>query len=231
MYKRRPRRFNRRRSRTVKASLPNKSLAYKAFHTKQTYLPSAAALVVDGTNMTYSAPNGTLLGPNAGAPGLGTFTLRFVASDLPNYTEWATVYDAYRINKVIVKMVPLISNIQVTPIDTAINTAQQFMSTVIDYDDSSQLSSYNACLEYATFKETPCYRTHKRVLTPAIAMEAFKTSGTTIGYVQKRKQWVDMANGDVEHYGIKGVIPNNTHAIQQQWKVFVTMYISFKQVR
>jgi len=146
--------------------------------------------------------------------------------------SYAALFDAYRINKVVVKMVPQVTSLTVGSTASAPVTAKQsFMTSVIDYDDATALTSYNAALEYETFRATPMYRTHKRVLTPALSQQAFKTSGTTIAYMQKRKQWVDAAYGDTEHYGLKFYIQNSPDLLQQMWKVYVTMYVSFKQVR
>lgn len=228
--KRKP--FNRRFNRGRKARIGRGSIQSKVHFYKQTYFPSATSLLVTGgTSTSYVANQGLLYGPQSLAAD-GYFALKFLASDLPQYTSLAALYDTYKINKLVVKFVPQINSL--TAVSTAgslVSAPQEFMSTVIDYDDATLLTNYTDALQYQTFKETPTYKIHKRVITPKLSMSAFKTSGTTIGYVQKSKQWVDAAYGDVEHYGLKGSIQSNTNSVQQIWKVFVTAYISFKQVR
>ena len=96
------------------------------------------------------------------------------------------------------------------------------------------LTTEGGLLEYETFKQTPPYRKHTRAFIPALAQEAYKTTGTTIAFMQGRKKWLDAAYADVEHYGIKGLIngPANLGGqVQTAWKVYITMYISFKQTR
>jgi len=107
------------------------------------------------------------------------------------------------------------------------------MITVLDYDDNTVLADLNAAMEYESARVTKPTQTHKRVLVPALAMNAYKSTGTTITYVQKKKQWVDMADaGLTEHYGIKGVLPYvNVNQSTQSWWIWVTYYFSCKQLR
>jgi len=199
---------------------------------KQTYFPSAGNFQLTGGNGNYNAANGVLTGNLNAAAGDQAWTLRFTLSDLPQNVSLASIFDTYKIKRVVVKFIPQINSLtSVSSAATALVANQQFMSTVIDYDDSNAILTYNNLLEYETFRETPTYRTHKRSLVPKISMLAYKTSGTTIGYVQKSKQWLDAANADIEHYGLKGYHIANANMIQQQWKVYVTMYVDFKQVR
>lgn len=210
---------------------------------KQTYHPSAANLATDA-NCAYTAGgggafgSGVLSGPATGsvAPA-GYFSLKFTANDLPQYASFSALFDCYKINKVVVKLIPVVTNYNV-PGNTAGNVAAepQWLSTVIDYDDATLLTTEGSLLEYETFKQSRPGRAHKRVFTPKIAMDAYRTGGTTIGFIQKsmRENYIDAAFGDTEGYGLKGLINGPAllaDQIQGAWKVYVTMYITFKQTR
>lgn len=181
-----------------------RSLMLKQHHFKQTYQPSTANFVDAGVaaNGTYiNAPNGIVYGPTVTALDSYFFALRFTVADLPQIASFTALFDSYRINKVVVKFVPMQNNVPTVAVSAAganQNGVTQDMETVIDYDDAVILTSRAAALEYDTYKETPCWKTHKRVIVPSMSMEAFKTSGTTIGYIQKKKQWIDAAYTDVD---------------------------------
>lgn len=222
-------------------ALIGRQLSLKMHHFKQTYHPLAANVITDA-NCHYSfvgtgaVGSGTLYGPATGdVSPAGYFAMRFTLADLPQVASFAGLFDAYRINKVVVKFVPYV-NSYTTSSGAAANLAaqNQFLSTVIDYDDASVLTTEGSLLEYETYKTTPAYRKHTRSLVPALSQEAFKTSGTTIGYTQQRKKWIDAAYTDVECYGIKGLINGpaiQADQVQCAWKVIVTAYVSFKQTR
>lgn len=218
-----------------------RGLSLKKHHFKQTYHPSATNVTVDANcryapTGTGAVGSGTLYGPaTTDLQPAGYFSIKFTLSDLPQATTYTSLFDAYRINKVVVKFIPVLSNYN-QPGNTAGNLAAepQWLSTVIDYDDSTVLTTEGALLEYETMKQTQPSRKHVRTLVPAVAMSAYKTSGTTIGFAQKRKMWLDSAYTDIEHYGVKGLINGPaTMAAQVQcaWKVYITAYVSFKQTR
>lgn len=208
----------------------------KTHHFKQTFIPSTTSLVTNGTVSYVASDQGWLTGPNntssAGAD--GGFTYHFILSDLPQASSYSALFDSYRVNKVIFKAIPNVS-LTSAPTSAGQSTKEvQFLNSCLDYDDSTALTTLNQCLEYETFMQTPMYKPHVRTFVPAVSQQVYKTSGTTIGFQQRRKQWVDIAYTDVEHYGIKAYIPANpTQAdnIQGSWKVYVTVYFSCKQVR
>lgn len=224
-----------------RTNIPRGLTFSKVHHFKQTYHPTATNVSTDA-NCHYSfggtgaVGSGTLYGPASGdlSPA-GYFAMRFTLADLPQVASFTALFDAYRINKVVVSFQNY-SNVtnQATNTPANLGAQPQWLSTVVDYDDTTLLTTEGSLLEYETFKQTPPYEKHVRVLVPAVSMEAFKTSGTTIGYSQHKKQWIDAAYTDVEHYGIKGLINGpavQADQVQSAWKVYVTAYVSFKQTR
>lgn len=213
-----------------KAMVPTvpRGLQLKKHHFKQTYFLGSGSINISG-GFTYNAGQGLLFGPSTID---ASCAMTFKASDMPQWGAFASLFDTYRINKVVIKMVPQVNSLTAaSTTSSSIGANGQFMSTVIDYDDNIALGSYSSLLEYENFKETPPYKMHKRAIVPSLSASVYKTSGTTIGYSQKKKQWIDASYGDVEHYGIKAYVPGNTNSVQQVWKVFIITYISFKQTR
>lgn len=161
-----------------------RTLNLQVHYFKQTYFPSATAL--SNTGGSYSASNGILQGPTANSD-MG-FSLKILASDIPQFASFAALFDAYKIAKVVVKFVPqttqytMVSNPGSTPVTTT--AQQQYLNTAIDLDDSSIPTSLQEIMEYETFLSTPAYKNHKRVFVPRMSQLAFKTSGTTVAYTQ-----------------------------------------------
>lgn len=72
-----------------------------------------------------------------------------------------------------------------------------------------------------------------RIFTPRIAVQAYKATGTTIGFTTKSYQWIDCAYPDVVHYGIKYWLPSTggvTTGICSMLPI-ITYYVKFQSVR
>lgn len=206
-------------------------------HFKQMYRPSSTALSFSSgaTGSAYDANEGIIFGPDpASTPGDGYWSLYFTLNDLPQMASYSALFDCYRINKAVLKLTPFLTGLTTSNIATGTTaTFDECMVTVLDFDDSTQLTSLSAAEEYETYKMTPSYKEHTRTLVPAVSSVAYKTA-LTFGYTQKTKQWVDIANPEVPHYGVKGVIQGPgtaANARRQAWWVRVKLYFSCKQVR
>lgn len=253
VYGRRRVRFNRRKPlpnvpgskisgyrRLARKVMIPRGIRMKMHHFKQTYHPAVANFNLNA-NCTYTntgtgaAGSGVLIGPSSASTGpAGYFTYHFTMDEIPQSATFAALFDAYRVNKIVLKFIPMTMFTQSSNTSANLAAQPQWLSTVIDYDDSTLLTTEGALLEYETFKQSRPSATHKRVFVPALAQDYFKTSGATIAYGQARKRWIDAAYLDVEHYGVKGLIngPANLGAqVQCSWKVYATAYISFKQTR
>lgn len=163
----------------------------------------------------------------------------FRLNQLPNYTEFTTLFDAYRI--VGIKVNILFSRINVNSgpgAQTAI--PQGIVYDVVDYDGDTALTipeiyQYQNLhiigiqkLEMYTGKITRFFR-------PKVSVNAY-AGGVTSGYTQKSRQWIDNANSTVQHYGWKfiydgavegGTGLNDNHGF---FSFVCTMYVQCKQV-
>ena len=225
--------------RPIKYRIP-RGIRMKMHHFKQTYHPASANILCNAncsyTNTgTGAAGSGVLIGPSTSSTGpAGYFSYHFTMDEIPQSATFAALFDAYRVNKIVLKFIPMNQFTQLGNGSANLAAQPQWLSTVIDYDDNTLLTTEGQLLEYETFKQSRPSATHKRVFVPAMAQQYFKTSGTTIAFGQAKKRWVDAAYLDVEHYGIKGLVNGpavQASQVQTSWKVYATAYISFKQTR
>lgn len=131
--------------------------------------------------------------------------LSFAMSSLPNASEFTALFDAYKIVKVKLDFIPFGDNVNM-PLD-AMSNSTSLMSpggpliTAIDYDDANTPGAATDLLQYQASKVTPVPRRLKMSLRPKFATEVYR-SGTSTGY-GARSGWLDCANSDIPHYGVK----------------------------
>lgn len=132
----------------------------------------------------------------------------FTLDKLPQYTEFDTLYDRYMITSVVVKF-QLISNPDSAYFpgsSTTVNADNWYPKLwyYTDYDDNTAPTSLDDVKQVARAKHV-VLRPNKEikvVVKPAILAQTYRTS-TSTGYAPVWKQWVDIANVDVPHYGLK----------------------------
>ena len=99
-------------------------------------------------------------------PSLGTFN--FSLNDLPNYTEFTTLFDLYKIELIEIEWYPeytVLSDGGVT--SPAVNVQ---LNTAIDPAGNSVVT-VNDVLQYRTLHATGISKPHKRVFVPAYLMD------------------------------------------------------------
>lgn len=126
---------------------------------------------------------------------LPTFTsLAARLSDFDKASSYEAVFDQYRIMMIEYTLIPGSQSIV-----TGGNSG--LFSTVIDYDDATNLTTTAQALDYSTCLTTDGVSIHKRTLVPHVATAAY--SGTFTSYANSSQQWIDMASPSVYHYGLK----------------------------
>lgn len=124
----------------------------------------------------------------------------FALSDLANYTEFTGLYDQYKICGIKAVITPRFTE---TDYDKQCNT---HLWSVIDYNDSGNLTSASNANEYSTCVQKPILKRHSRYFKPACQVLMNTTQATEptawIG-MPKFNQWLPTANPDVKHYALK----------------------------
>lgn len=154
----------------------------------------------DGTNPTYGAYNFSLV-------------------DLPNNSEFAALYDMYKINAVKLVFIPKVTvSTSTTTINNPDNYARFF--SAIDYNDGTQPTAVDQLREYQTARYTRLLRTHKRYIYKPKLLTDISTSVS---------QWVSTASLTQNYYGLKLAIEPTSSAMT--YGVEAKFYLSFKNVK
>lgn len=154
-----------------------------------------------------------------GLPSTGQITISL--SLFPDFTDFTSLFDVYRITHVRVTFTPIQQNV--------LSAAARFF-TVIDYDDANVLPSAGAAEEYdtcqvSTIDNSSCVT---RVFRPKYALAAY--SGVFTSFAQSSGQWLDAASSTVAHYGLKWITDPDT-AVKTVYRIDVLGVLQFMHVR
>lgn len=132
--------------------------------------------------------------------------LNFRLSYLTNVAEYSALFDQYRINCVVVKIVWRSSTASV--IESSVNNSvgMPIMYHCLDFDDSTTPVSVAELRERGNCRMTyfsPLKRTQTIKLYPRNLNTIFRTGVSNAYALGRRKAWLDMTNTDVDHYGVK----------------------------
>lgn len=159
----------------------------------------------------------------APAPAVSNFKL----SDIPNPTDFTTLYDQYQIKAIKYTLIPKFSN---QPLEVGSGAAASMLGnvwSVIDYDDSATPLNLAELLQYQNLKRTRMDKIHSRYLIPKV--------NTTVGanIQPKSKVWLDVATTNTPHHGIKLWFDNIAGITNTEIKydLMVKYYLAFKNVR
>lgn len=142
-------------------------------------------------------------------------------SQVPNFGEFTSLFDMYRINGVRWRISPRANSAEVGS-----NQGLIKLFTAIDYDDITT-PSLPDMLQYESLKVSQSDKEHVRYVKPRIANQVYQT-GVGTGYGSTRG-WIDCQNTTVAHYGLKYLL-QQLPAGNQSFDVQVTYYLSFKNV-
>jgi len=181
----------------------------------QRYFPSSGAFsFTGGISASYTASNGTFA-PSTSADTF--YTCFFRLGDLPQVSSFTVLYDQYRIDRV---------RFNIISQNNTSGSAVSFLAPhyiTPDFDDNTLLTSVNAILEYQSCHVVKPYKDFAEELVPRLGV----LSGT--GSVNLSPQWLDCNDTTVQHYGVKGAIPELS--IGQKFTILVEIEFSLKTVR
>ena len=199
-------------------------------------------MTVDGTVLGFSAQN-IFVTTSAGAGGVayGSFQFYGRLSELPGYTDATNFYEAYRINKI---------SLKITPFCTASSTAAAASSAAgqpgvifhyaLDPDDSSRPANSEADLEVLRqkqgYRSRNIYAGQGRPITitfkPKVVDKSTDNLSTAMN-VSRPASWIDCSYPDVAHLGVKGIIESISGGAVQllYYKVEAKYFVSLKGVQ
>ena len=149
------------------------------------------------------------LGPNSivSKATVQNLTYQFKLDDVVNPSDFTNLYDSYKINKIQLFLEPTANQTQ-TPTNYPV---QRKIAVVHDYTDAFPLTQEDDYLEYSNCKRYNIVRNNaiKITLFPKIKNIIENVSGGANAYttMSSNKVWLDMANDEVPHFGLKIFIP------------------------
>lgn len=159
----------------------------------------------------------------------------FQLTDMPNVTEYGALYDQYKITGIALRVIPKTSQFQGgTSGSTAVIGYGQVV-TCIDFDDAANPTSKDELLQYQNAKVTRSSVLHKRFIKPRI-LDTIWVNSLSSGYQAVIPGWVDMANSNLPHYGIKlwvdaPATAGGTSSSSISYDVYATYYFKCKNTR
>jgi hypothetical protein len=174
-----------------KQKLPNDGVTFAVAGTglPHSHIPKSIDNQVYNICQSYQAPANVTTSTSINTYGNANMNL----SLFDQASSLAAVFDQYRIKTVESWICP--RTIQST-------TAPSAYASVIDYDDSNNLTTYQLALDYQNCVESTIYQGHYRRWEPHSAVAAF-ASGVFTSYGNVKGQWIDAASTGVPFYGLK----------------------------
>lgn len=145
--------------------------------------------------------------------------MSFNLQQLPNYTEFTSLFDVYRIVAIKVKFVPDFAYGSLNPITT--NVLYGCFHTAIDRNDDTPVGSLDEILQYDTYKQCRL---------PQISSRYFKPM-TTITDASFKKKWYDTQDSTEPYYGLKYAVDGiSASGVTLHLVPYVTFYFQCKNV-
>jgi len=103
--------------------------------------------------------------------------------------------------------------------------------TVLDFDDSTALSSLAQALDYSSSIVTKARENHRRCFKPRVAPAIF-ASGAFSGYGSSVNQWLNSASTTIAHYGVKWALdPYSSAGAAMVITPYITLQLEFRASR
>jgi len=175
---------------------------------------------VHRTVLTWSTNSGTpWLVSSTVSPIFGVQAFNF--SQFNDYTEYASVFDQYKLEMIEVTIHPR-SGAPGTGFDAGL------LTSVIDLNDVTAPVSLPVLQDYATQCTTRGWEGQIRTFRPAASQMYFYSGGLT-GYGPAAAPWLDTASSAVQHFGLKVGITATTTALS--FDVTVRALLAFRANR
>lgn len=190
--------------------------------------------VVNAFGTSTGIQNGSSTqGPSFGTGSTAAFgSVAFELNDIDDPTSYSSVFDQYRIDRVVFQLRSR-NKAQFLAGTATANAYPPPLYLVIDRDDSTAPASLAALREYDNCVEVNGDEDISVDLEPSIT-PAIYAGGAFSGYgVNRVGQWLDIANATIPHYGVKfGVASLNVSTTYLwEWDIFAYYYLSFRNVR
>lgn len=176
---------------------------------------------------------------SAGGLTFGSFAASFRLSDVPDYTEFTNLFDQFRLNKVVIRIIPMATSVS-TGAAYASNVGQScvLFHWALDQDDQTLPTNSESGVD--TMRNRQGYRVRNIysgggrpitiVFRPHFARTLYNTS-TTSAY-QPARGWLDNNSSGTPHYGLKCITEAVSGGSVQVlfFKIEAKYFFSFKGI-
>lgn len=169
-------------------------------------------------------------GPGSITPGYNPVPLTLKLNDVPNYTDFTSLFDSYKITHAEFKFIPHFTVGQV-PLGPQ-NTQVARLVTVIDQDDDVVPTGLTQLMQYSSLDESLLDRERVRNFKPRVSVQTYRTATTTGYNTPDDAIWIDAAQTDVPHYCGKALICDTTASADnpRTLTIMCTVWITCKGV-
>jgi len=137
----------------------------------------------------------------------------FKLDNVVNPSDFINLYDMYRINKVELHLEPLITSSGLISNLGSLNYQNRKLRVVHDYNDNDPLTNEDEYLEYSNCKSYSSVRSGviRITLFPKLnnIIEDVGGASTAFTSMNSNRVWLNMANDEVPHFGLKIFIPED----------------------
>lgn len=203
---------------------------------------ASGGFAIDGA-LTTSSGNSHLIvttPATANSFSFGAFSYYVRLQDLPNYTEFTSLYDQYKIAGVKFRIIPFaVSPATGAAASSVASQPSCMFHMVTDLDDASKPTAsevgISALRQYTNYKSVNPFLYQRKGITryfkPRVATAAY--NGAFTGYKSESFGWVDCDNPGIQGYGLKGVVETiSGGAANLLWfKVEAKVYLVFRHPR
>jgi len=182
---------------------------------------------VTGFKRTFKVTNGA---PNFWTQQVTVDSMDLVyhLQDFPNFTEFTNLFDEYRINKVVIKVIP---HSNTAEYNIAPSREISRWQSCQDDTDASAITEA-AMMNYASFKDQYLSKPVSRTFRPAVSIQTY-VSLTATGYSAKKGLWLQTTSADVPHYCGKSNFINYAASVTNpiQYEIVVTAHGELRGMR
>jgi hypothetical protein len=145
---------------------------------------------------------------------------------LKDFLPSAITWDYYRINMLVVKIIP-----RTSPAYPGEPNGRGINMGYLDFDSSTAPVVFTDMLNMQNMKKwySDKIMTFKWRPRTTGGLTNVETGGVVAASVNKPKVWINSSNWDILHYGLKLWLVNNEPTKQISYDIWTTAYISFKQ--
>lgn len=205
---------------------------YKKYPARRKYRITKAPTTLASKVYTYRQYCYTLnIAQTAGADYLSATNL--AVSSLPNYTDFAYIYDMYRVNYLEFTFYPTTSLAdQAEVLGPAVVSRGGLIYVAVDKDDSTAPGQLSYLQEFQTVKTYNAGKQFMIRFKPGVVDMTWNGS-TAAPAATRISPWLDASQNSIPHYGLKyGITAAPSSALALiGWRVDLYCSISFKGVK